>query len=393
MYYVYMQFFYYIIYEIMFSKNKHRFNITFTITITIVTIVLFFIPTGFENPILVENTERIKAEVIEASNDDLEHHSIVTVGTQDLKLKLLQGDSKGDTLLAHNVLMGQKKLDKIFKAGDKVLAIAKYSSNGKIMSVRADDYYRIQVEWILLGLFALFLIGFAGITGFKALLSFLFTALALWKILIPLLLKGFSPIISAFAIVVLSTTVIIVLINGFSKKGLVALTGSIAGVGITTVLALVFGYYFKVPGTVQEFSETLLYAGFTNLNLSSIFISCIFIAAAGAVMDVAMDIAAAQNEVLENKPTIKTKELIKSGFNVAYPVIGTMTTTLLFAYSGSFMFVFMAFMAKGTPLVTICNTNYIAAEILNTLVGSFGLVLVAPITAIVGGFIYPRKKH
>lgn len=152
------------------------------------------------------------------------------------------------------------------------------------------------------------------------------------------------------------------------------------------------GIFFKIPDTVQEFSDALLYAGYTHLNLSAIFISCIFIAAAGAVMDVAMDIAAAQHEVIENNPSIETKELIKSGFNVAYPVIGTMTTTLLFAYSGSFMFVFMVFMSKGTPLITICNTNYIAAEILHTLVGSFGLVLVAPITAIVGGFIYPYKK-
>jgi uncharacterized membrane protein len=68
-----------------------------------------------------------------------------------------------------------------------------------------------------------------------------------------------------------------------------------------------------------------------------------------------------------------------------------MTTTLLFAYSGSFMFVFMAFMAKGVPMITIFNTNYIAAEILQTLVGSFGLVLVAPLTAIIGGIVYCKK--
>ena len=376
----------------MFTSSKRKSDILFTLFITIATIILVFIPTGYENPNLMLNTERVKANVINVDNNDLENHSVVTVGTQDLNLKILQGSCKGDTLKAHNVLMGQKKIDKIFKNGDKVLAVIKYGLDGKVTTARADDYYRIQIEWILLALFALFLVGFAGITGFKALLSFLFTALTFWKILIPLFLKGYPPIVSAFGIVVLSTTVIIVLINGFSKKGIVALTGSIVGVGITTILALIFGYYFKVPGTVQEFSETLLYAGFTHLNLTAIFISCIFIAAAGAVMDVAMDIAAAQHEVLDNNPSIETKELIKSGFNVAYPVIGTMTTTLLFAYSGSFMFVFMVFMAKGTPLITICNTNYIAAEILHTLVGSFGLVLVAPITAIAGGFIYPSHK-
>jgi uncharacterized membrane protein len=193
-------------------------------------------------------------------------------------------------------------------------------------------------------------------------------------------------------IVAATTAVIILLISGFTRKGFVALSGAVVGVGITTILAIVFGYFFRIPGTVQEFSETMLYIGFTKLKLSDIFLSTIFISAAGAVMDVAMDIAASQNELIEKRPDMRAKELIFSGFSIAYPVIGTMTTTLLFAYSGSFMFVFMMFLAKGTPMISIVNTNYIAAEILHTLVGSFGLVLVAPATAIIGGYIYTRTK-
>lgn len=373
--------------------SKKKFNIVFTILVSIITVVLIYLPTGHENPKLQKNTDRVKAQVIYINNDDLQSFGVVTTGTQDLKLLIKEGNFKGDTVKAHNILMGQKKLDKIFKTNDDVLAIIKIHKNGhKIIEARADDFYRIQIEWILLGVFAVFLVLLAGITGFKALLSFLFTALAFWKILIPCLLNNYPPILVSFAIVALTTAVIIILINGFTKKGMVALTGSIAGVAITSLLAIVFGHYFKIPGTVQEFSEGILYAGFSHLNLSQIFIACIFIAAAGAVMDVAMDIAAAQHEVLENHPEIKPKALIKSGFNVAHPVIGTMTTTLLFAYSGSFMFIFMVFMTKGTPIETIANTNYIAAEILRTLVGSFGLVLVAPITAIVGGLIYPNKQ-
>jgi len=373
-----------------FLMTKKKQNTIFLLVVLLFTVVLIFIPTGFENPSLHKNTERVKAVITAVNNSDLQNHGIVTTGTQNLKVNILAGMHKGDTISATNVLMGQKRIDKIFAIGDKVLAIVK-TDNQKILTARAEDYYRISIEWILLAVFALFLIGFAGITGFKALLSFIFTALTLWKILLPLILKGFSPIVSAFAIIVLCTTVIIILINGFSKKGLVALVGSISGVGITCCLALLFAHFFRIPGTVQDFSETLLYVGYTHLDLPSIFIACIFIAAAGAVMDVAMDISAAQNEIIDHNPNITTKALIRSGFNVAYPVIGTMTTTLLFAYSGSFMFVFMVFMAKGTPLNIIVNTNYVAAEILRTLVGSFGLVLVAPITAIVGGFIYVRK--
>jgi uncharacterized membrane protein len=374
-------------------NTKSKINRLFVFVVAIICIVLALLPTGFENPLLEKSSLREKAKVIEVNNEDLQNHSVVTVGTQDLKLKILSGTFKGDTVHASNVLMGQKKIDKIFYPNERVLAVLKLDTSGtKILSARADDRYRINLELILFFLFALFLVGFAGWTGLKALISFVFTALIMWKALIPFLLKGFSPVPLSLVVVSLTTTVIILLVSGFTRKGLVALSGSVVGILLTTLLAYLFGYFFKVPGTVQEFSEALLYIGYTHLRISDIFLAAIFVSAAGAVMDVAMDIAASQNELIEKKPEMRTWELIKSGFSIAYPVIGTMTTTLLFAYSGSFIFVFMVFMAKGTPVISIFNTNYIAAEILHTLVGSFGLVLVAPTTAIIGGYIF-SKKH
>ena len=377
----------------MTGKRMGRKNLIFALFISLVCIFLVYIPTGFENPSMINNTLRVKAKVIDVDNDDLQNYGVITTGTQVLQLEILRGKFEGDTLRSTNVLMGQLKIDKIFQPGDKVLTLLKLNKeNDKILTVRAEDIYRIGVEWLLFILFALFLVGFARWTGFKALLSFVFTALIFWKILIPLFLKGYSPVIISLMVVSLTTTVIILLISGFSRKGLVALSGAIVGIIITSFLALIFGNLFRIPGTVQEFSETLLYAGFTNLRFTDMFLSAIFISAAGAVMDVAMDISASQNELILKKPEMNARELILSGFNIAYPVIGTMTTTLLFAYSGSFLFIFMMFMTKGNPPMNIFNTNFIAAEILHTMVGSFGLVLVAPATAVIGGYIYTREK-
>ena len=67
-----------------------------------------------------------------------------------------------------------------------------------------------------------------------------------------------------------------------------------------------------------------------------------------------------------------------------------MTTTLLLAYSGGYLAQLMVFMAQGTPLVNIFNYKYVASEILQTLVGCFGLVTVAPFTAIAAGFLLTR---
>lgn len=361
----------------------------FSIVIGIMTAVLYFLPTGFENPSLTESALYEKGTVLATDNSDLRFFSIITTGTQDLVLKIESGRFAGDTVAAKNVLLGQKKLDKIFRPEDKVLTVIQLDkSREHYTGVRAADYYRQDLEILLFICFALFLVLFFKFTGLKAILSFVFTAFVFWKLLIPLFLKGYSPLLTATGIVFLCTTIIILLVGGVNRKGLVALLGTIAGVSVTALLAVVFGYYFKIPGTIQEFSEALLYTGFVSLDFSDIFISVIFVSSAGAVMDVAMDISAALHELSSRMPELQRKELIKSGFRIASPVIGSMTTTLLFAYSGSFMFAFMAFMVKGTSVQSILNSGYIAAEILHTLVGSFGLVLVGPLTAAIGGYVY-----
>ncbi len=73
--------------------------------------------------------------------------------------------------------------------------------------------------------------------------------------------------------------------------------------------------------------------------------------------------------------------------------LGTMVTTLLIAYSISHATMFMFFMAKGLHVLNILNVPFISAEILNILVGSLGLVAVAPLTAIILGLLYRSDKY
>ena len=84
-------------------------------------------------------------------------------------------------------------------------------------------------------------------------------------------------------------------------------------------------------------------------------------------------------------------EAAKSGMNVGRAAMGTMTTTLLFAYSGGYVALLMVFMAQGTPISNILNYKYVAAEMIHTVIGSFGLVTVAPFTALCAGLFLARR--
>ena len=53
----------------------------------------------------------------------------------------------------------------------------------------------------------------------------------------------------------------------------------------------------------------------------------------------------------------------------------------------------MTFMAQGTPIDNIMNYKYVAAELLDTVVGSFGLVTVAPFTALTSAWLLTKKNN
>lgn len=374
----------------MISNEKMRYFAPVLISVALM-IVLLLIPTGYEDAVIYQGAEHCKAKVIETDNSSIKDTGLVRTGEQRCKLLFLEGKFKEESATGINMLNGSLENDKLFFAGDTAMVVINYSGRD-IRSVSMIDHYRIDSEILLAAVFIAFLILFAGKTGIRALLSFVVTVLVIWKILIPLYLNGYNPIYTGLWITALLIVIIISLVYGFDRRFISAITGCMAGMAVTCILGIIFTDMFKLHGAVMQYSESLLYSGYQNLNLTQIFMASIFIGSSGAVMDVSVDITSAMNEVVEKKPDITRGELIKSGFNVGRAIMGTMTTTLLLAYSGGFIALIMVFMAQGTPLYNIFNYKYVAAEIVHTIVGSFGLVSVAPLTAIASGILL-SKKH
>lgn len=333
-----------------------------------------------------------RARVLSVDNSGLLQIGLVRQGSQVLQVEVLSGKWKGHAFRATNQLRAQMELDKLFEPGDTVLVGVLDDADPETTTLNAQDHYRINQTILLFLLFGLLLLLFGGITGFNALLSFVFSCLAIWKLVIPLCLLGWNAIGVCFAAVTLLCAVIIFLVAGLSRKGVTAFGGALAGVLASSVLAYVFTHLFKINGAVMPYSQALLYSGFEFLSLSDIYIGAIFLSSSGAVMDLAMDVAAGMQEVAEKRPGLSRRELLRSGFNIGRAVVGTMTTTLLLAYSGGYLTLMMTFAAQGTSPIDFINNPYVASETVKTLVGSFGLVLVAPLTAVIGMLLFGDGK-
>ena len=349
-------------------------------------LLILFLPTGYEDAVQYQEADRCAARVLAVDDSAIIDTGLVRSGEQTCTLELLGGRFKGQTATGVNMLNGSLEQDKIFAPGDKAMVVVSYTGD-EILSVTMIDHYRINKEVLLAGIFAAFLVLFAGRTGVRAILSFVLTILMLWKVLVPLYLKGVDPILIGLAVTLILTLLIIALVYGFDRRCASAVSGAFLGVLVTCVLGILFTDLFQIHGAVMSYSESLLYSGYQDLNLTKIFMAAIFIGSSGAVMDLAVDITSAVNEVVEKRPDISRWEAVRSGINVGRAAMGTMTTTLLLAYSGGYVALLMVFMAQGTPIYNILNYKYVASELIHTIVGSFGLVTVAPLTALTSGFL------
>ena len=363
-----------------------------TLIVLAAVIVLAFVPNFYENDVY-GYYDRCKAEVLSVDNEGLTQAGLIVYGLQSCEVKLLDGDFKGEVYHATNLLEGKMESDKLFEPGDKALVLIGGTTDGTVVTeggkpiVSMIDHYRFNYELIMVIGFALLLIIMARGIGARAILSFAFTILCIWKIMIPMYLSGYNAIAVGFLITAATSSAIIILVYGFNRRFIAAISGNLLGTGITAILAIIFVHLMNIHGAVIPYAESLLYAGYTNVDLTEIFIASIFVASSGALTDVAVDITSAINEVVTVHPNIGRKRAIHSGLNVGRAVLGTMATTLLLAYSGGYIGLLMVFVAQGTPVECILNYRFVSAEILHTMVGSFGLITVVPFTAFTAGLL------
>ncbi len=82
-----------------------------------------------------------------------------------------------------------------------------------------------------------------------------------------------------------------------------------------------------------------------------------------------------------------TGKLVKSGFNIGRDIMGTMTNTLILAYTGSSIFLMLVFLAYETTVIRIINMDVIATEIIRAFSESIGIILSIPATVLLSAFL------
>lgn len=340
-----------------------------------------------------QNTDilEVRGEVLSVDNTEVLSSGFSNIGYQFLEVKVKSSDFKGQKISAVNLLAGQNEYDELYKEKDHIILALKIKDH-KIVDAKTISMDRRFWMMSLILVLAVALVLYARYIGLKALISFVISILVIWFVLIKGLLAGLNPLILTTLTVALLSAIIIFLVSGFNKRGLTAFLGTCSGLIVTLIFTSFWGSKLALFGMTQPYVQTLVVSGYFSLNLVEIFYAAIILGASGAAMDIAVDIAASMQEITLQNPLVTKKSLMKSGINIGRQVIGTMTTTLLLAYSGSYLTLLMVFMSKDTSFIRMMNMKIVAAEIMRTILGSIGLIIVAPMTAIIGGLLLTQNR-
>ena len=335
-----------------------------------------------------------KARVVEILKDN-KTESGNQIGNQIVSLELLSGKFKGNIVEA--VSSSSYLYGAHCEAGMRVIAEVNESDDSLYVTVYSQDRTWILYAIVLLFLITLCVIG--GKQGFRSAVALVFTFVCIVFLFLPMIYRGISPIFSAVLVAVLTTFVTMYLIGGLSGKSVTAMTGTVAGVGISAVLAVIFGMMTGISGYNVSDIEQLEYVGqMTEIRIGELLYAGILISTLGAVMDVAMSVSSTISEIHYRNPTLSRKELFTSGIRVGKDMMGTMSNTLILAFAGSSINTLIMIYSYSMPYLEYMNGYEIGIELLRGISGSLGVILTVPFVSFIsamlmtGGRRVPVKK-
>lgn len=370
------------------KNNIIKFGCTALAVILLVVMAIIF--NVNDKTVLLENEGRNfeKAEVTQILKDNVTKNGN-KVGNQTVLLKILTGDHKGKEVEAESsssYLYGTH-----CKQGETVVAIVSESKGEITASVYSNN--RSPMIWLMVAIFIIIVVLVGGKKGVSSILALLFTMACIFFVFLPMIYRGFSPILSAIIVIAFTTIVTMCFIDGISKKSVSAMIGTIFGVIIAGVFALIFGNVTSISGYNVSDIENLVYVGeMTDIQIGQLLFAGILIASLGAVMDVGMSISSTLCEIKEKNPSLTMKELFLSGMNVGRDMMGTMTNTLILAFTGGSINTLVFIYAYNYQYLQIMNMYSVGIEIMQGLSASLGVILAVPFTSLITSILISGKS-
>jgi len=130
-----------------------------------------------------------------------------------------------------------------------------------------------------------------------------------------------------------------------------------------------------------------------QLNIKNLLIAGIIIGALGILDDLAVGQTSAVIEIYRANPDMSFGERFKRSMNIGKDHIAATVNTLVLAYLGASLSLFLLFSSNNVDLGNVINLNSLAEQIVRSLVGTIGLFIAVPVTTFIACWVVDNNTR
>jgi uncharacterized membrane protein len=334
----------------------------------------------------------VKAKVIAINHEGNLAIDGYTTLTQTVKVQILEGKEIGKILtITYGGDVKVAAQQKVYVGQTVILDVIPNQTGPAIYTI--SDFYRLDSLIYLAIAFFLLTLGFTGKKGFGALVGLGVSLAIIMLFIIPQILHHQNPllisIIGSFAILIITTY----LAHGFSKSTSTAVLATFLSLTCALLFAIGAVYFAHILGLGTEDSYLLELTPSQSIDPRGLFLGGVIIGTLGALNDITTTQVAAIFALKKHNPKLTLWALAEQGFLIGREHILSLVNTLVLAYAGTSLpiFIFFAINPSHLPWWVIINNESVAQEIVRTIAGSFGLMLAVPITTFLASWFVARK--
>lgn len=270
--------------------------------------------------------------------------------------------------------------------GDRLMITISALPDGSL-SAHFTDFYRRNSLLLLLGIFVAASVLISGWKGVRSLLGILLSLAVIVLIILPGIQSGRDPLGVSIIGSLLFVGLSLYIVYGWTVKTHAAVLGSFLALLITGILAYFFVSNARLTGYGDENMFFISQLTQNQLNARSLLLAGVLIGTLGVLDDLVISQASAVFELFRNNPQQTFKELYQSAMNIGQDHIAATVNTLVLAYAGASLPMLLLFSFRNVDYGLAINLEFIAEEIVRTMVGSLGLFAAVPITTALASLI------
>jgi uncharacterized membrane protein len=339
------------------------------ITAAVVAMIVLWPGGGVKVTSYQTNTARGEVTAVKACPDPKDKCNLATV-------KLTTGADKGKAVPVQVPTGGQVPIPP--KAGQPVM-LAVVAGATIANRYQYVDHDRTKPLLLLTVIFAIAVVALSRWRGFAALIALAVTAVMLTQFILPAILKGSNALVVAVVGGTVIMAIALFLTHGINAESSIALSGTIAALGLTVALGWFFTKLCQLSGWASE-GATAAQQYAPHIDLTGLLVAGMVIGALGVLDDVTVTQAAAVWELSAANPAANRRELVGAGLRIGRTHVASVVNTLVLAYAGAAMPILLVFAIQGLPGRYVVSTELVAMEVVRGLVGSLGIIAAVPLT-------------